>query len=76
MKELLKYISAKHFFTDYATSVKNFTHKMRGIDGNGKQIDFTEEDNKAIAAGINEMAKDANKLLNAALKRQGRAGKK
>lgn len=58
MKEILKYISAKHFFTDYAKSVKNFTHKMRGLDGHGKSIDFTEDDKKAIAAGLKEMTKD------------------
>lgn len=58
MKEILKYLSAKYFFTDYAKSVKNFTHKMRGTDGNGKPIDFSEEDKKIISAGIKEMAKD------------------
>lgn len=58
MKEILKYISAKHFFTDYAKSVKNFTHKMRGTDGNGKPISFSEEDKKAIATGLKEMTKD------------------
>lgn len=63
MKEILKYISAKHFFADYASSVKNFTHKMRGTDGNGKPIEFTAEDKKLIAAGLKEMTKDiAGKL--------------
>ena len=76
MKEILKYISAKYFFPDYASSVKNYTHKMRGVDGNGKPIEFTEEDEKAIAIGINDLAKDAKKLQNAASKRQGGAGKK
>jgi hypothetical protein len=58
MKEILKYISAKHFFTDYVKSVKNYTHKMRGKDGHGKAIDFSEEDKKLIAAGLKEMTKD------------------
>ena len=63
MKEILKYISAKHFFSDYAKSVKNFTHKMRGTDGNGKAIDFTDEDKKAISTGLKEMAKDITAKL-------------
>jgi len=58
MKEILKYISAKHFFADYAKDVRNFTHKMRGVDGNGKAIDFSDEDKKLIASGLKEMMKD------------------
>ena len=63
MKEILKYISAKHFFADYAKDVKNFTHKMRGIDGNGKPIEFTPDDKKAIIAGLKQMAKDISTQL-------------
>lgn len=58
MKEILKYISATNFFPDYAPEVKNYTHKMRGVDGNGKQIEFSKEDKKAIKAGIRQMAKE------------------
>lgn len=58
MKEILKYLSAKNFFADYAKDVKNFTHKMRGTDGNGKPIDFTDDDKKIIASGLKEMVKD------------------
>ena len=57
MKEILKYISAKHFFADYAKEVKNFTHKMRGVDGNGKAIEFSDEDKKLIAFGLKEIVK-------------------
>lgn len=31
---------------------------MRGKDGNGKAIDFTDEDKKTISTGLKEMAKD------------------
>ena len=58
MKEILKYISAKHFFADYSKEVKNFTHKMRGVDGNGKAIEFSDEDKKLIAFGLKEMVKE------------------
>lgn len=58
MKEILKYLSAKNFFADYAKEVKNFTHKMRGTDGNGKPIEFTADDKKVIATSLKEMVKD------------------
>ena len=63
MKEILKYLSAKYFFTDYAKSVKNFTHKMRGVDGNGKPIEFTDEDKKQIKSGIKQLSSDLQKQL-------------
>ena len=59
-KEILKYVSAKYFFTDYAKTVKNFTHKMRGVDGNGKPITFTVDDKKAIAIGLQKMVKETS----------------
>lgn len=59
MKEILKYISAKHFFADYAKEVKNFTHKMRGVDGNGNPIEFNADDKKLIASGLKKMVADA-----------------
>jgi hypothetical protein len=59
MKEILKYISAKHFFADYCTEVKNFTHKMRGKDGNGNPIEFSPDDKKLIAACLKKMVANA-----------------
>lgn len=59
MKEVLKYISAKHFFADYCGEVKNFTHKMRGKDGNGDPIEFSADDKKLITAGLKKMVADA-----------------
>ena len=51
------------FFADYAKDVKNFTHKMRGTDGNGKPIEFSADDKKAIVGGIKQMAKDISAQL-------------
>lgn len=59
MKEILKYLSAKNFFTDYAKSVKNYKHKMRGKDGNGNPIEFSQDDKKLIASGLKKMVADA-----------------
>jgi hypothetical protein len=58
MKDFFKYISAKHFFTDYCNEVKNFTHKMRGVDGNQKPIDFTDADKKEIKAAFKKLSSD------------------
>lgn len=63
MKQIFQYISAKSFFPEYAPEVKNYTHKMRGIDGNGKEIEFTKEDKKAIKSGIRKMTKDLAGLV-------------
>lgn len=59
---LFKYIVAKYFFEKYAPSVKMVKHKLRGIDGNGNAIDFTEADKKAIEKGLSKFTKDIVKL--------------
>lgn len=58
MKEILKYLSAKNFFTDYAKSVKNYKHKMRGVNGNQKPIDFTDADKKEIKTAFKKLFSD------------------
>ena len=58
MKQVFRFISAKNFFPEYAPGVTNFTHKNRGIDGNGKEIAFTPDDKKAIKSGIKKLMKD------------------
>lgn len=63
MKHLLKYLSAKHFFADYAPGVKNFAQKMRGTDGNGNAIEFSSDDRKAMAAGVKQMVRDVVREL-------------
>jgi len=47
-EEFFKIITAKMFFTVYCKDVKNWSHKRRGIDGNGKPIDFSESDKLAM----------------------------
>lgn len=58
MKEILKYLSAKNFFTDYAKLVKNYKHKMRGVNGNQKPIDFTDADKKEIKTAFKKLFSD------------------
>lgn len=57
-KNIFKNINSKNFFINYATSVKNYNHKIRGKDGNGKDIYFSKDDIKEIKKGIGIMAKD------------------
>lgn len=55
---IFKYIVAKYFFQDYAPTVKQYKHKMRGIDGNKKPIEFSEADKAAIQKGLKQLLKD------------------
>lgn len=63
MKQFKKYLQAKHFFPGYAKGVKNFKHKMRGKDGNGNPIEFSEEDRREIKAGVKVMAAEILKSI-------------
>ena len=40
-EEFFKIVPAKQFFTKYCPGITNYYHKLRGYDGNKKQIDFT-----------------------------------
>lgn len=61
-EELFTIVTISRFFPKYAPGVKRYNHKMRGIDGNGKPLDFSKEDKKAIKQGVKQMAKDFVKL--------------
>jgi hypothetical protein len=54
--DILTGINAAFFFPCY-TKVKNFKHKLRGVDGNGKQIDFSADEKKEIIEGVKNYAK-------------------
>lgn len=57
-KEILKRLNAALFFKEYLPHIKNVKHKMRGKDGNGKAIDFSEEEKKQIAEAVQKQSKD------------------
>lgn len=46
--QFFKIVKAYNFFETYCPGVKNFTHKLRGVDGNKKPIDFTDEDKEMM----------------------------
>ena len=56
--QIFNFIKAKHFFPQYAPSVKDWRKKMTGKNGRGNPIEFTEEDKKKISTGISQMTKD------------------
>jgi hypothetical protein len=51
-------INATAFFSKYLPNVKNVKHKMRGIDGNGNPIDFSDTEKKEILKALAQMCKD------------------
>lgn len=58
MRFVFELVKASKFFERYATGVSNYKHKLRGIDGNGKPIEFSKDDKKVIVKGLKEMFKD------------------
>lgn len=59
--EFFRIVTAKEFFTKYCTEVTNYKHKMRGIDGNKKPIDFTDEDKRYIRKAAAKLGIDISK---------------
>ena len=58
---LFDYIKASKFFPVYAAGVTNWKHKLRKLDGNGKPIDFSDEDRVLILAGFEKLRKNIYK---------------
>lgn len=57
-KEILSHLKAAKFFAQYLPHIKNVKHKMRGTDGNGKAIDFSDAEKKEIIKAVQKFAKD------------------
>lgn len=56
-------IKAATFFPTYAPGVKNWSHKMRGMNGRGNPLSFSLEDLNEINAGIDTMHKVIKKSI-------------
>lgn len=61
-EEFFKLIPARQFFQKYAPTVRNYAHKRRGIDGNGKLITYSPEDKAAMKAAAKRLAEDLKKV--------------
>lgn len=64
MKNFLKEINANYFFENYV-EIKNWKHKLRGTDGNGKPIEFNKDEKRQIKAGLKKMFADCIKSIGA-----------
>lgn len=54
MKEKFRYIKADPFFKDKLPHIRNYKHKIRGKNGRGNPIDFSDTEKEQI---INEIKK-------------------
>jgi hypothetical protein len=61
-KEFFTLVPACQFFNKYCPEVRNYTHKMRGIDGNGKPIDFSESDKAIMKDAAQRLANDLYRM--------------
>lgn len=46
--EIRKYVRLEPFIKKYCPHISNIKHKLRGVDGNKKAIDFSEQETKDI----------------------------
>ena len=53
-----KYIKADSFFKDYLPDVKSHKHKIRGKNGRGNPVDFTDREKKSIIAALRKLIKE------------------
>jgi len=61
MEKVFKYMVANIFFKNYCPEVKRYKHKLRNKDSNGKEIEFTKEDEKVIREGLKKLFNDIKK---------------
>ena len=61
-KEFFRLVPARPFFLKYCSQITRFYQKSRGVDGNGKKIDFTPEEKQMIRAGIDKLCEDLKKV--------------
>lgn len=53
-----KFIKADQFFPNYLPHIKNYKHKIRGKNGRGNPIEFTEAELKEIKRALKKMIVD------------------
>ncbi len=58
MNKIFDIIKAAKFFPKYCPEIKNWKHKLRGVDGNKKEIEFNDKDKELIFIGIKILISD------------------
>lgn len=55
---IFQFIKADQFFPAYLPHIKNYKHKIRGKNGRGNPIEFTEAELKDIKKALKQLIKD------------------
>ena len=56
--QMFEYIKADSFFRDYLPNIKSYKHKIRGKNGRGNPIEFSQEETKQIKQALSKLFKD------------------
>jgi hypothetical protein len=63
VSDSFRYIKASYFFEDICPEVINWKHKMRGKNGRGMPLTFTDADIITIRKGISKLTRVLSKQL-------------
>jgi len=58
LETALQYITANKFFPAYCPGVMNWKHKMRGKNGKGNLVSFTDADQVLIQTGLENLTSE------------------
>jgi hypothetical protein len=58
MKEIFKYIKADTFFKEYLPTIKSYKHKLRGKNGRGNPLSFSEAEKAEIKTALKALFKN------------------
>lgn len=61
MNDIWTYIKAEKFFPKYCPEIKSHRHKIRGKNGRGNPVEFTEVEKREIKKGLKKMAAEIQK---------------
>lgn len=61
MQEIFEIIKATKFFKQYAPKVQNVSHKLRGKNGRGNPVEFSDQDKTEIKKGLKKFIVFLNK---------------
>lgn len=56
-----KYIKADQFFPAYCPTIKSHKHKIRGFNGRGNPVEFSDAEKKQIKKGLKKLFTDITK---------------
>ena len=57
------FIKADTFFKNYLPNIKSYKHKIRGKNGRGNPVEFTDQEKKEINEAVKKMVKEIRILV-------------